>query len=86
MLLGSLVDATTSLANVRSAVEAVIPETVRITAADTTRLINVAPELSTVETAAAALDRPVREVLERAVAAAVETGLVPGGPAPAGGG
>ena len=36
MLLGALVDAGASLANVRSAAEAVIPETVRITAAETT--------------------------------------------------
>lgn len=49
------------------------------------RIINATPEFSAVETAAAALNRPVRDVLERAVAAAVEAGLVPGGFAPVAG-
>ena len=49
------------------------------------RIITVTPEFSAVEAAAAALDRPVRDVLASAVAAAVDAGLVPGGAAPAGG-
>jgi uncharacterized protein (TIGR00299 family) protein len=48
------------------------------------RIITVTPEFSAVESAAAALDRPVRDVLDHAMAAAVDAGLVPGGPAPDG--
>lgn len=49
------------------------------------RISNVTPEFSAVVAAAAALHRPVRDVLERAVAAAVAAGLAPGGAAPPGG-
>jgi hypothetical protein len=49
------------------------------------RIINVTPEFSAVAAAAAALHRPVRDVLERAVAAAVDAGLAPGCAAPPGG-
>ncbi|HEY9493602.1 MAG TPA: nickel pincer cofactor biosynthesis protein LarC [Intrasporangium sp.] len=48
------------------------------------QIITATPEFSAVEAAAAALDRPVRDVLATAVAAAVDAGLVPGGDAPSG--
>ena len=49
-------------------------------------IITATPEFSAVETAAATLDLPVSDVLNRATAAAVDAGLVPGGAVSAGGG
>ena len=46
------------------------------------RIVHATPEFADVEAAAAALVRPVRDVLELAVAAAVHVGLVPGALAP----
>jgi uncharacterized protein (TIGR00299 family) protein len=46
------------------------------------RIVHVTPEFRDVEAVASATGRPVREVLEGAIAAAAAAGLVPGAPAP----
>ncbi len=46
------------------------------------RIVHATPEFRDVEAAASAAGRPVREVLEQAIAAATAAGLVPGAPAP----